>query len=163
MLSTHADGTKGRPAWATRQMGATLVAVASIAFGATGCSGDKKETTTAAPAATATASAAPSASAALELPKEIAATAAVIETENLGNESDETATEPVTPEDLAAGVTEQLVGQFPGISVECPDELESKVGATATCVATLDNETENLKITVTSIVGQTVNFDIKSA
>ena len=47
----------------------------------------------------------------------------------------------------------------PATSVSCPNDLNGKVGATVTCTATLKSgQTHDLKITVTSVSGSTVNI-----
>lgn len=52
------------------------------------------------------------------------------------------------------------VGQAPD-SIECPGDLEGKVGATQRCVLTADGTKLGVTATVTSVEGNNVKFDIK--
>ncbi len=54
---------------------------------------------------------------------------------------------------------EALVGQAPD-SVSCPDELPAEVGAEVRCTLTSDETTFGLTVTVTSVDGDVVIFDI---
>lgn len=69
----------------------------------------------------------------------------------------------VSKEDVAEQIKTQLtaqVGQEPD-SVECPDDLEGKVGATQRCVLTAGKTKYGVVATVTKVDGGTVSFDIK--
>jgi hypothetical protein len=63
--------------------------------------------------------------------------------------------------DKAEDALEGQIGTRPDIS--CPDDLEAEVGAETRCVLTAgDDPTEyGVTVTVTSVDGDTVNFDIE--
>ncbi len=68
----------------------------------------------------------------------------------------------VPSSDLETVVADQLeaeVGQAPD-SVDCPDELPAEVGAEVRCSLTAEETTFGLTVTVTSIDGDDVLFDI---
>ncbi|MBW8483320.1 DUF4333 domain-containing protein [Actinomadura parmotrematis] len=54
---------------------------------------------------------------------------------------------------------EQQINAKLGLSASCPDDLKGKVGASVTCTA--GNRT--VTVTVTSVEGDTVKFDMKAA
>ncbi|MFE5811282.1 DUF4333 domain-containing protein [Streptomyces sp. NPDC056491] len=66
---------------------------------------------------------------------------------------------------LAATVAEKLAattGQ-PTPDVACPEDLVGKVGTTTRCTLTAgDGSTLGVSVTVSSIVGDQINFDIKA-
>ncbi|MET8775133.1 DUF4333 domain-containing protein [Nocardia sp. NPDC050713] len=51
------------------------------------------------------------------------------------------------------------VGKKPD-SIDCPDDLEGKVGTTMRCTLTAGGETLGLTVTVTSVEDDTVNYDV---
>lgn len=55
--------------------------------------------------------------------------------------------------------TEQ-VGQAPD-EVDCPDDLKAEEGAEMICALTLEGESMDVKVTATSVDGDSVNFDIE--
>jgi Domain of unknown function (DUF4333) len=61
----------------------------------------------------------------------------------------------------AEDALEEQIGTRPEIS--CPDDLEAEVGAESRCILTAgDDPTEyGVTITVTSVEGDTVNFDVE--
>lgn len=64
---------------------------------------------------------------------------------------------------LATEVSNQLAsgaGRKPE-SVTCPEDLTAKVDATTTCTLSDSGETYGVKVTVTSVDGSDVKFDIK--
>ena len=68
----------------------------------------------------------------------------------------------VDKETVASAVSDQLaqkVGRPPD-SVTCPEDLQGVVGAELRCELVADNDTYGLTVTVTSVKGTTVNFDI---
>jgi len=72
--------------------------------------------------------------------------------------------EPVTvdKEAVASAVSDQLaqkVGRPPD-SVTCPEDLEGVVGTGLRCELVAGDDTYGLTVTVTSVKGTTVNFDI---
>jgi RNase P/RNase MRP subunit POP5 len=72
----------------------------------------------------------------------------------------------VDKDDLAKEVSSKLeeqVGQKPK-NVDCPDDLEGKKDATTKCILTADDDsTYDVTVTVTSVDGSNVKFDIKVA
>lgn len=72
-------------------------------------------------------------------------------------------TPTVKEADLERSVAQTLaeqVGQQPD-GVDCPDDLEGEVGAVLECTLTADGVTHNLTVTVTSVEGDTVNYDVE--
>jgi hypothetical protein len=66
---------------------------------------------------------------------------------------------------LSAEVSNQLAssaGRKPE-SVTCPDDLVGKVGSSTTCKLSDSGEAYDVKVTVTSVEGSDVKFDIKVA
>jgi hypothetical protein len=47
-------------------------------------------------------------------------------------------------------------------SVDCPDDLKAEVGATLVCHVVFPDEKFDVKTTVTSVSGDTANFDIET-
>jgi len=73
-------------------------------------------------------------------------------------------TDAVARDDLesqAAAALEEQIGAAPEVS--CPEDLPAEVGATTECVATAPGSDEEvrLEITVTSVDGDEVQFDIE--
>lgn len=66
-----------------------------------------------------------------------------------------------TVEEGAADALEEQVGIRPEVS--CPDDLEAEVGATMECTLTAgDDPTEYpVTVTVSSVEGDTANFDVE--
>lgn len=62
---------------------------------------------------------------------------------------------------ISTKLTEQ-VGTTPE-KIECPGDLEGKVGTTMTCVLTHQGESLDVNVNVTSVENNTVKFDIKVA
>lgn len=65
--------------------------------------------------------------------------------------------------DVQTQISEQLaaqVGQTPD-SVTCPGDLPAEVGATLTCQLTAGSEQLPVMVTVTSVEGTDVKFDIE--
>lgn len=72
------------------------------------------------------------------------------------------ATPTVAKSNVESQVSQQLeakVGQRPD-SISCPGDLEGKVGTTMTCTLTDSGDSRPVDLTVTSVDGLTVNFDI---
>ncbi|WP_067853699.1 DUF4333 domain-containing protein [Nocardia shimofusensis] len=72
-------------------------------------------------------------------------------------------TPTVEETDLERSVTQTLadqVGQEPE-NVDCPDDLKGEVGAVMECSLTADGVTRTMTVTVTSVEGDTVNYDIE--
>jgi len=68
----------------------------------------------------------------------------------------------VDKEAVASAVSDQLaqkVGRPPD-SVTCPEDLEGVVGTGLRCELVAGDDTYGLTVTVTSVKGTTVNFDI---
>jgi len=68
----------------------------------------------------------------------------------------------VDKEKVASAVSDQLatqVGRAPD-SVTCPEDLEGVVGTELRCDLVAGNDTYGVTVTVTSVKGTTVNFDI---
>ncbi|MFD5874507.1 DUF4333 domain-containing protein [Streptomyces sp. NPDC060322] len=75
-------------------------------------------------------------------------------------------TEPkLSAEKLATTVSEKLArttGQ-PKPDISCPEDLAGKVGTTTRCKLTAnDGSTLGVTVTVTSVEGEQINFDIKA-
>ena len=71
-------------------------------------------------------------------------------------------TPTVKEADLERSVTSTLtdkIGQAPQ-NVDCPDDLEGKVGAVLNCTLSIDGTARTMTVTVTSVEGEKVNFDI---
>ncbi|TFV58552.1 UNVERIFIED_ORG: DUF4333 domain-containing protein [Bacillus sp. AZ43] len=67
-------------------------------------------------------------------------------------------------DDVAEGAEDALeseVGARPDVS--CPDDLEAEVGAEARCTLSVpgDSEEYGVTVTVTSVEGDTANFDVQ--
>lgn len=62
---------------------------------------------------------------------------------------------------ISTKLTEQ-VGTTPE-KIECPSDLEGKVGTTMTCTLTHQGQSLDVTVNVTSVENKTVNFDIKVA
>ena len=69
-----------------------------------------------------------------------------------------------------ADVETQVVAAIEGagvaagtFTVACPGDLTGTVGTTMTCSVTTDANTSEVLLTVTSVEGDTVNFDIEDA
>ena len=59
-------------------------------------------------------------------------------------------------------VEEQIKGQLGTDSADCPDDLKGEVGRSIVCKATKGDDTPfDVKVTVTSVEGDTINFDIE--
>ncbi len=72
-------------------------------------------------------------------------------------------TATVSADDVEQQISDQLaaeVGTAPD-SVTCPGELTAEVGTTMTCELTAGADTLPVTVTVTSVEGSTVNFDIQ--
>jgi len=72
------------------------------------------------------------------------------------------ATPTVAQSKVESQITDQLEktdGQRPD-SVRCPGGLKGEVGTTMTCTLTAPGEERPVQVTVTSVDGLTVNFDI---
>jgi Domain of unknown function (DUF4333) len=71
---------------------------------------------------------------------------------------------PVTvdSESVASAVSEQLAAKvgYPPDSVTCPEDLDGVVGTEMRCELVVESDTYGLTVTVTSVKGTTVNFDI---
>lgn len=55
----------------------------------------------------------------------------------------------------------QRLGGAPADKVDCPDDLPAEVGASVRCSFTAQGATYGVTVTVTSIEGDTANYDIK--
>lgn len=67
--------------------------------------------------------------------------------------------------DLERSVAQTLadqLGQQPG-DVDCPDDLKGEVGAVMDCTMTVDGSTRTMTVTVTSVEGEQVDYDIEVA
>ncbi|UGT63470.1 DUF4333 domain-containing protein [Nocardia asteroides] len=65
--------------------------------------------------------------------------------------------------DLEKSVSQTLaeeVGQTPD-SIDCPGDLTGKVGTTMRCTLNAGGDTIGLTVTVTSVEGDTVNYDVQ--
>lgn len=47
-------------------------------------------------------------------------------------------------------------------TVDCPEDLKGEVGQTMVCTMTVGGQQVQVEVTVTSIEGSTVNFDMKT-
>jgi hypothetical protein len=61
----------------------------------------------------------------------------------------------------ADSVEAQIVSQLGAATADCPGDLDSTVGASITCAASGAGETFDVAVTVTSVDGDTINFDIE--
>lgn len=61
----------------------------------------------------------------------------------------------------ADSVETQIVSQLGADTADCPTDLDSAVGASITCTATGGGETFDVAVTVTSVAGDTINFDLE--
>lgn len=61
-----------------------------------------------------------------------------------------------------SSVRQEQVSQKPD-SIDCPDDLPAKVGATMTCVLSAGGETIDVHVTVNKVEGEQVGFDAKVA
>lgn len=69
----------------------------------------------------------------------------------------------IAESDLEESVQQTLaeqVGQTPD-AIDCPDDLQGTVGQTMRCTLTAGGETLGLTVTVTSVEGDTVNYDVE--
>jgi hypothetical protein len=71
----------------------------------------------------------------------------------------------VTAADLQQWLSSQLAAQAdsPPDSVACPGDLDATVGASITCAVTRGDETRGVTVTVTSLDGDAINFNIEPA
>ena len=78
--------------------------------------------------------------------------------------STSTATVPKADvESKVAGIIVESTGlAAEDVTVSCPSDLEGKVGATLTCEAVSGDATADAIVTVTSVDGDTVDFDVKT-
>jgi Domain of unknown function (DUF4333) len=58
-------------------------------------------------------------------------------------------------------VEEQVKSQLGTDSADCPSDLKGEVGQSIVCKATRGDQTFDVKVTVTSVDGNTINFDIE--
>ena len=68
----------------------------------------------------------------------------------------------VSKSDVASQITSKMTdaaGNKPN-SVSCPSDLEAKVGAQLNCEMKVKNQTFNVNVTVTSVEGSNVKFDM---
>jgi Domain of unknown function (DUF4333) len=79
---------------------------------------------------------------------------------SLGLAACSSAVAPDELEEQAAAALEGEIGARPDVS--CPDELPAEMGATTECAATAGEEDVRLELTVTSVDGDEVRFDIES-
>jgi hypothetical protein len=73
-----------------------------------------------------------------------------------------TSSHAVSKNDVAQQITSKLTdaaGNKPD-SVTCPSDLEAKVGAQLNCTMKVKNQTFNVNVTVTSVNGSDVKFDM---
>lgn len=70
----------------------------------------------------------------------------------------------VSQSDLQTNVASTLSGQIPGLGpVTCPSDLKGEVGATVTCeTTTSDGQPIGAVVTVTSVDGSTVNYNVST-
>jgi hypothetical protein len=57
-------------------------------------------------------------------------------------------------------VEQQIKSQLGTDAADCPDDLEGEEGRSIVCKATRGGETFDVRVTVTSVEGDTINFDI---
>lgn len=60
---------------------------------------------------------------------------------------------------IRANLAPQITGQIE--AVDCPDDLPGEVGETMQCTMTVDGREHKVDVTVTSVEGQTVNFNME--
>jgi Domain of unknown function (DUF4333) len=58
-------------------------------------------------------------------------------------------------------VEEQIKSQLGTDGADCPTDLDGQVGKSIICNATVGDATFDVKVTVTSVQGDTINFDIE--
>lgn len=58
-------------------------------------------------------------------------------------------------------VEEQIKGQLGTDTADCPDDLQGDVGRSIVCTASKGGTPFDVKVTVTSVEGDTINFDIE--
>jgi hypothetical protein len=58
-------------------------------------------------------------------------------------------------------VEQQIKGQLGTDSADCPDDLKGEVGQSIVCTAKRGDDSFDVKVTVTSVDGDTINFDIE--
>ena len=58
-------------------------------------------------------------------------------------------------------VEDQIKSQLGTDSSDCPSDLKGEVGQSIVCKATRGDQTFDVKVTVTSVEGNTINFDIE--
>lgn len=74
-------------------------------------------------------------------------------------------TPQVDKSEVASQISTQLaekIGEPPG-DVTCPENLDAEVGASITCILTEQGTEYDVTATVTSVDGESANFDIKVA
>jgi hypothetical protein len=59
-----------------------------------------------------------------------------------------------------SGVEQQITSQLAADTATCPGDLDAEVGKTMTCKATGGGESFDVTVTVTSLQGSDINFDI---
>lgn len=64
----------------------------------------------------------------------------------------------VAPQD---SIEQQITSQLGTETASCPGDLDATVGTAMTCSATAGGETFDVKVTVTSLQGSDINFDIE--
>jgi len=72
-------------------------------------------------------------------------------------------TPTVTEADLERSVAQTLAAQLGQESenVDCPDDLKGEVGAVMECTMTTDGATRTMTVTVTSVEGEQVDYDVE--
>lgn len=63
----------------------------------------------------------------------------------------------------ADAVEQQIVSQLGAATADCPDDLDGTVGATLTCGATDGAGEFEVTVTVTSLSGSDINFEMERA
>jgi Domain of unknown function (DUF4333) len=58
-------------------------------------------------------------------------------------------------------VEQQIKGQLGTDSADCPNDLKGEVGQSIVCTAKRGDDSFDVKVTVTSVDGDTINFDIQ--
>jgi hypothetical protein len=58
-------------------------------------------------------------------------------------------------------VEQQIKGQLGTDSADCPDDLKGEVGQSIVCTAKRGDDSFDVRVTVTSVDGDTINFDIE--
>ncbi|MBW0117852.1 DUF4333 domain-containing protein [Pseudonocardia abyssalis] len=61
----------------------------------------------------------------------------------------------------ADAVEQQIVSQLGAATADCPDDLDGTVGAVLTCGATDAAGPFDVTVTVTSLTGSDINFDME--